>query len=66
MHRRWIAVESARPVYERYALPRLTKVVAGTDHWGITPLVAWKGGGSFRVAEVASSPSDSRVVGVVA
>lgn len=53
--RRWVTVEFLRANVERYCLPRLTKVVEGTDPGGITKSAGWKGGGGFRLMEVAPS-----------
>ena len=47
--RRWVTVEFLRANVERYCLPRLTKVVEGTDPGGITKSAGWKGGGGFRL-----------------
>lgn len=53
--RRWVAVERAASTVDRYALPRLTSVVAGTDPGGVTRSEGWQGGGGFRVLDVAPS-----------
>jgi adenine-specific DNA-methyltransferase len=55
MGRRWIAMEREARTIDDYALPRLTKVVAGEDPGGITTLAGWTGGGGFRVLDVAPS-----------
>lgn len=55
MGRRWVGIESATEVASTFSLPRLTKVVAGDDSGGITEFVGWKGGGGFRVLDVAPS-----------
>lgn len=55
MDRRWIAIEREGATVETYSLPRLTKVVEGTDPGGITEMVGWQGGGGFRVLDVAPS-----------
>jgi len=55
MRRRWIAVESRAETVATFALPRLGHVVAGTDPWGITDTCDWRGGGGFRVLDVAPS-----------
>lgn len=36
MGRRWVTVERSRDTVETFTLPRLKKVVAGEDPWGIT------------------------------
>lgn len=58
MGRRWVTVEMSRDTVENYTLPRLKKVVAGEDPGGITESVGWKGGGGFRVLDVAPSMFD--------
>jgi len=55
MHRRWVVVEREGPTIQDFALPRLTKVVQGTDPGGITGATYWAGGGGFRVLDVAPS-----------
>jgi adenine-specific DNA-methyltransferase len=59
MARRWIAVEREAATIETFALPRLTKVVEGTDPEGVTEETGWSDGGGFRVLEVASSMFDA-------
>jgi adenine-specific DNA-methyltransferase len=53
--RRWIAVERNAETLEHFTMPRLAKVVAGEDDGGITESVEWKGGGGFRVLDIAPS-----------
>ena len=53
--RRWIGIEISSDTLDRYALPRLTKVVESTEPGGITEAVGWDGGGGFRVLDVAPS-----------
>jgi len=55
MGRRWVAVEREEATVDKYALPRLRKVVAANDPGGVTELVGWTGGGGFRVLAVAPS-----------
>ena len=55
MGRRWVAVELSQEVLREHTIPRLTEVARGTDLGGITAATGWKGGGGFRVAEVAES-----------
>jgi adenine-specific DNA-methyltransferase len=55
MDRRWIGIEVSADTIERYALPRLRKVVAADDPGGISDTMGWEGSGSFRVLEVAPS-----------
>lgn len=53
--RRWVGIERSVDSIERYALPRLTKVVRGEDPGGITAVADWHGGGGFAVLDVAPS-----------
>ncbi len=53
--RRWVGIEWSAETLDTYAIPRLTKVLAGEDPGGITDTVEWKGGGSFRILDVAPS-----------
>lgn len=55
MGRKWIGVEWSRDTLERFAAPRLGKVVSGDDAGGITKQTDWEGGGGFRVLDVAPS-----------
>lgn len=54
MGRRWIMIELGDHC-ETHVLPRLKKVVDGTDDGGITDVVEWKGGGGFRYYNLAPS-----------
>ena len=58
--RRWVVVESASAAFSKYALPRLSQVVSGTDRGGITNAVGWQGGGGFRTLRVADSILEQR------
>lgn len=55
MGRRWVGIERESQTIDSFALPRLTKVVAGDDPGGITDIVGWSGGGGFRVLDVGPS-----------
>jgi adenine-specific DNA-methyltransferase len=55
MGRRWVGIERQTATLETFAVPRLKKVVAGEDAGGVTRDAEWKGGGGFRVLEVAAS-----------
>lgn len=55
MGRRWVGVEREGATLEKYAIPRLTKVVRGEDAGGVTALTGWNGGGGFRTLKVAPS-----------
>lgn len=54
MGRRWIGIELGQQCFT-HALPRLKKVVDGTDQDGISKAVAWRGGGGFRYCRLAPS-----------
>lgn len=54
MGRRYIGVEMGRQAYT-HCVPRLKKVIAGTDPGGITEKQHWTGGGGFKFFELAPS-----------
>ena len=54
MGRRWIMVELGEHC-QTHIIPRLQKVVDGTDAGGITEAVEWNGGGGFRYYHLAPS-----------
>lgn len=54
MGRRWIMVELGEHCHT-HIIPRLKKVIDGTDPGGITDAVNWKGGGGFRYYRLAPS-----------
>ena len=54
MGRRWIGIELGDHCYT-HCLPRLQKVIDGTDQSGISKAVDWKGGGGFRFFELGES-----------
>ena len=54
MGRRWVMVELGEHCHT-HIIPRLKKVIDGTDPGGITEAVAWKGGGGFRYYRLAPS-----------
>lgn len=54
MGRRWIMVE-LEDTCDTHILPRLKKVIDGSDPGGITQTAEWKGGGGFRYYELAPS-----------
>jgi adenine-specific DNA-methyltransferase len=54
MGRRWIMVELGEHCHT-YIIPRLKKVIDGTDPGGITEAVTWNGGGGFRYFHMAPS-----------
>jgi adenine-specific DNA-methyltransferase len=54
MGRRWIGIELGNHC-NTHCLPRLKKVVDGSDQGGISKEVNWTGGGGFRFYELAPS-----------
>jgi adenine-specific DNA-methyltransferase len=54
MGRRWIMVELGEHCHT-HIIPRMQKVVNGTDTGGVTEAVGWKGGGGFRYYYLAPS-----------
>jgi adenine-specific DNA-methyltransferase len=54
MGRRWIMVELGEHCHT-HIIPRLRKVIDGTDQGGISKAVGWKGGGGFRYFRLAPS-----------
>ena len=54
MGRRWIMVELGEHCHT-HIIPRMKKVVAGTDQGGISEAVGWKGGGGFKYYRLAES-----------
>lgn len=54
MGRKWIAVELGEQCHT-HIIPRIKRVIDGTDQTGISKEVGWKGGGGFRYYHLASS-----------
>jgi adenine-specific DNA-methyltransferase len=54
MGRKWIMVELGEHAHT-HCLPRLKKVVDGTDQGGISKVVNWQGGGGFKYYYLAPS-----------
>lgn len=52
MRRRWIVAERNVQTVSQFFLPRLQRVIQGTDPGGITAAVSWVGGGHFDVVSV--------------
>lgn len=52
MRRRWVIAERNPQTVADFILPRLRKVIDGTDLGGVTDLVTWKGGGDFQAVSV--------------
>lgn len=53
MHRRWILAERGPQTVLDFTVPRLERVLDGTDEGGITSTVDWKGGGDYGVVHVS-------------
>lgn len=54
MGRRWIMVELGEHCHT-HIIPRMQKVIDGSDQGGISKAVNWKGGGGFRYYRLAPS-----------
>jgi adenine-specific DNA-methyltransferase len=54
MGRRWIMVELGEHCHT-HVIPRMKKVIDGTDKGGVTEAVGWKGGGGFRYYRLGPS-----------
>jgi len=54
MGRRWVMVELGEHCHT-HIIPRMKKVIDGTDKGGITDVVGWKGGGGFRYYRLGPS-----------
>jgi adenine-specific DNA-methyltransferase len=54
MGRRWIMVELGEHCHT-HIIPRLKKVIDGTDQGGVAKAVDWQGGGGFRYFRLAPS-----------
>lgn len=54
MGRRWIMVELGEHC-DTHIIPRMQKVIDGSDQGGISKAMEWKGGGGFRYYRVAPS-----------
>jgi adenine-specific DNA-methyltransferase len=52
MRRRWLLAERSSSTVLDFVLPRMARVVAGTDPGGVTSQRAWAGGGTFQVVQV--------------
>lgn len=54
MGRRWIMVELGEHA-KSHIVPRMQKVIDGTDKGGVTEAAGWKGGGGYRFFRLAPS-----------
>src|SRR5690606_3558604 len=52
MRRRWVVVERNAQTVLDFMLPRLFRVVDGSDSGGVTANNSWTGGGTFEVGQV--------------
>ena len=53
MRRRWVIAERNTQTVLDFLLPRLQRVIDGTDPGGVTQATSWVGGGSFGVVHVS-------------
>ncbi|NNN06749.1 MAG: site-specific DNA-methyltransferase [Elusimicrobia bacterium] len=63
MKRRWIGIEIG-PHMKTHCLPRLRKVVDGTDKKGVSKVLRWRGGGGFRFYETVPTQGQQSVAKV--
>lgn len=49
MGRNWIAVEKNSDTAERFLIPRIERIIEGSDPGGCTEKTGWKNGGNFSV-----------------
>lgn len=65
MKRRWIMIEMGKHA-ETHIIPRLQKVIDGTDPGGVTEISTWNGGGGFRYCELAPTLFEKNRLGRLA
>lgn len=53
MRRRWAVAERNTQTVLDFLLPRLERVIDGTDPGGVTEATSWVGGGCFEVVHVS-------------
>ena len=53
MRRRWVIAERSTQTVLDFLLPRLQRVVGGSDPGGVTETTAWVGGGDFKIVHVS-------------
>ena len=56
MGRRWLLIENG-PQCHSHILPRLRRVIDGTDQTGVSKAVHWHGGGGFRYFRLHAFPA---------
>jgi adenine-specific DNA-methyltransferase len=61
MRRRWIVVERNAQTVIDFLLPRMHRVIDGTDTGGVTESTSWVGGGAFEIVHV--SPRFGKLAG---
>jgi adenine-specific DNA-methyltransferase len=61
MRRRWVVAERNAQTVLDFLLPRLQRVIDGTDPGGVTEATSWLGGGTFEVIHV--SPRFGKLTG---
>jgi adenine-specific DNA-methyltransferase len=61
MGRRWLIAERNINTVLEFLLPRLQRVIQGTDPGGVTAMTSWTGGGCFEVAQIL--PRFGRITG---
>lgn len=61
MGRRWLVAERNPQTVLDFLVPRLQRVIAGTDPDGVTEATSWSGGGSFEIVHV--SPRVGKLTG---
>jgi adenine-specific DNA-methyltransferase len=61
MRRRWVVAERNAQTVLDFMLPRLQRVIDGTDPGGVTESTSWEGGGNFEVVHV--SPRFGKLTG---
>lgn len=52
MRRRWVIVERNAQTVLDFLLPRMQRVIAGSDFGGVTDATSWAGGGRFEMVQV--------------
>ncbi len=56
MGRRWLLIENG-PQCHSHILPRLRRVINGSDQTGVSKAVDWRGGGGFRYFRLTMPPA---------
>lgn len=68
MRRRWLVAERNPQTVVDCSVPRLQRVIDGTDQGGVTEVTSWMGGGSFGAIYVPprfGASFDQRVIGKI-